>query len=144
MKKIMLVAALAALSACSEAETDTATEPATPATEEVAAAPAQNLAADGQPAPGTYRITTADGTVFTEEVNPDGTYVQKDAAGNVVETGRWEQKSPEQYCYVTDEQYRKEGDTGEQKCNTEGVGTDGRWTSTGPDGETATVERVTA
>lgn len=143
MKKLMLVAALAAVSACTD--TETATETDTAATEEVAATPeAANLAADGQPAPGTYRVTLADGTVFTEEVKPDGTYVQTDADGNVVETGRWEQKSPEQYCTIVDEQYRKESDTGEQKCNTEGIGADGVWTSTGSDGKTATVERVTA
>lgn len=140
MKKIVLVAALAALSACSEAETEA--EPA--ATEEVAAEPAAtNLAADGQPAPGMYRITLEDGTVFNEEVKEDGTYVQTDASGKVVETGRWEQKSPEQYCTIVDEQYRKEGDTGEQKCNTEGIGADGVWTSTNAEGDVAKVERVT-
>lgn len=144
MKKIMLVAALAAVAACSETATDTATEADAAATEEVAAAPAANLAADGQPAPGMYRITTAEGEVFNEEVKADGTYVQTDAEGKVVETGRWEQKSPEQYCYVVDEQYREEGDTGQQKCNTEGIGADGKWTSTNPEGKTATVERVAA
>lgn len=138
MKKIMLVAALATVTAC----TETAPEPE--ATEEVAVAPAENLAADGQPAPGMYRVTLEDGTVFNEEVKADGTYIQTDAEGKVVETGRWEQKSPEQYCTVVDEQYRKEGDTGEQKCNTEGIGADGVWTSTNSEGKTATVERVTA
>lgn len=140
----MLVAVLAAVTACSETPTETATETDTAATEEVAAAPAGNLAADGQPAPGMYRITLEDGTVFNEEVKADGTYVQTDSTGKVVETGRWEQKSPEQYCYIVDEQYREEGDTGEQKCNTEAMGADGKWTTTNSEGRTATVERVTA
>ena len=140
MKRIMLVAALAMVAACSRSE------PAPEATEEVAAAPeaAAPLAADGQPTPGMYRVTTAEGEVFMEEVKADGTYVQTDAEGKVVETGRWVQKSPEQYCTVVDEQYRKEGDTGEEKCNTEGIGEDGVWTSTNREGKTATVERVAA
>lgn len=140
MRRIALTAAVAALAACSQAET----APETEATEEAAAPATEGLAADGQPAPGNYRVTLEDGTVFTEEVNADGTYVQKNEAGEVVETGRWEQKTPEQYCSIVDEQYRKEGDTGEQKCNTEGIGADGVWTSTGPEGKTAKVERVPA
>ena len=82
------------------------------------------------------------GDVFTEELKPDGTYIQTDADGTVVETGRWVQKSPQDYCWTVDEQYREEGDTGAEKCNTEAVGADGVWTSTNADGETATVERM--
>ena len=137
MKRLILVAALATLAACSETETAEAPE----ATEEVAAAPAeaaQPLAADGQPAPGMYKVTLADGTVFMEEVKADGTYVQTDASGKVVETGRWNQKSPEQYCTTKDEEGAVE------KCNTEGIDASGMWTSTNADGEVAKVERVTA
>ena len=132
MKRIMLVAALATVAACSRSE------PAPEATEEAAAPATQPLAADGQPTPGTYRITTSDGTVFMEEVKADGTYVQTDADGTVVETGRWVQKSPEQYCYTKDEEGAVE------ECNTETVSEAGVWTSTNPEGEVATVERVTA
>ena len=88
------------------------------------------------------RVTTEGGDVFTEELKPDGTYIQTDADGTVVETGRWVQKSPQDYCWTVDEQYREEGDTGAEKCNTEAVGADGVWTSTNADGETATVERM--
>ena len=136
MKRIVLIAALAAVAACTETETAEAPE----ATEEVAAAPveaAQPLAADGQPAPGMYRITLADGTVFMEDVKADGTYVQTDAEGKVVETGRWNQKSPEQYCYTKDEEGAVE------ECNTEAVDASGAWTSTNAEGEVAKVERVT-
>ena len=49
---------------------------------------------------------------------------------------RWEQKSPEQFCFTKDE----EGAT--QKCNTEAVDANGVWTSTDPEGKVATVERV--
>ena len=140
MKRLILVSAFAVVAACSPANE---AEPVEEATEAAAVEPAAVMAADGQPAPGKYKVTTSEGEVFNEELSADGTYVQMDADGNVVETGKWEQKSPEQYCYTVDEQYRKEGDTGEQQCNTEGIGEDGKWFSTSPDGGTATVERVT-
>ena len=129
----MLVAALATVTACSEAE------PAPEATEAAAApAPAApSLAADGQPAADTYRVTTSDGKVILEDVRADGTYVDT-VDGKVVETGRWEQKSPEQYCYTKD----GEGET--QKCNTEAVDAKGVWTSRDAEGKVATVERVEA
>ncbi len=135
MKRIMLVAALASVAACNQSQPAPAPEAAddTAAVEPAAAV----MAADGQPAPGTYKITTADGEVIMEEVRPDGTY-SATVDGKVVETGRWVQKSPEQYCYTED----KEGAT--ETCNTETVDANGVWTSTGPDGKTATVERVTS
>lgn len=132
MKKIMLVAAIAMIAACSE--------PEAPA-EDAAAAdtttvePAEVMAADGQSPVGQYKVTTSDGMVYMEDLKADGTYTSTDADGNV-ETGTWEQKSPDVYCYT-------EGDA-EQVCNTETVGEDGVWTSTNPEGKTATVERVTA
>lgn len=133
MKRIMLVAALAAVTACSQSE------PAPEPTEEAAApapeAEAELLAADGQPATGTYKVTTADGEVVMEEVRADGTYVAT-IDGEVVETGSWVQKSPEQYCYTTDE----EGAT--EQCNAEAIDANGVWTSTDPEGNVATVERV--
>ncbi len=95
----------------------------------------QALAADGQPAIGNYKVTTSEGEVIMEEVRADGTYVGT-ANGEVVETGRWEQKSPEQYCYTNDE----EGAV--KQCNTEEVDENGVWTSRDPEGNVSTVERV--
>jgi hypothetical protein len=136
MRYLMLVASLAILAGCSQAEES---EPVTEAPDTALVEPAPALAADGQPTPGLYRITTAQGEVFTEDVRDDGTYVQTDADGTVVETGSWEQPSPDQYCYTVD------ADTsGERRCNTEALDTEGVWTSTNPDGETSTVERVEA
>lgn len=136
MKKIVLVAALATLAACQQEPA-----PAPEATTEAAATPdaaAGPLAADGKSSVGLYEVTTSEGVVFREDVKADGTYVQTDKDGKVVETGKWEQKSPTQYCTTKDE----EGAV--QKCNTEGIDAAGVWTSTNAEGETATVKRVEA
>lgn len=141
MKSLMLVTVVAMAAACSQADESA---PIAEPTETSALAPAPILAADGQPAPGKYKITTSDGQVFNEEVKSDGTYTQSDSSGAVIETGTWEQKSPSEYCYTVDQQYREEGDSGEQQCNTEGIDAAGVWTSTNPKGQSAKVERVTS
>ncbi len=135
MKKIVLVAALATLAACSKPDA----APAADATEQAAAivAPAAaTVAADGKPSTGTFKITTADGKVYTEEDKADGTYVET-MDGKVTETGKWVQKSPELFCTTKDEAGAKE------RCGTEKVDDKGVWTSVNPDGKTVTVERVT-
>lgn len=130
MKKIMLVAALVTVGACSKPEP--APEPA--ATEE--AAPA-TTAADGGPSYGTFQVTQADGTTFTSEVKPDGTYVETAADGTAMGTGKWEQKSPELWCATPDE----EGAV--QTCYEEKVDANGVYTSKDPNtGEVSTVVRV--
>lgn len=132
MKRIALVAALATLAACQQ-EAATAPEATTAAATPAAAV----LAADGKPSTGMFKITTADGEEYMEEVKADGTYVSKDKDGKVSETGKWVQKSPTLYCTTKDAEGAKE------VCNTEGVDTAGVWTSTNPDTKkTATVVRV--
>ena len=132
MKKFLVIAALAAVSACSdpapapEADASAAAEAAAPA--------AENDAADGKPSVGTYKITTAKGEVLIEEVKADGTYVGT-IDGKVVETGKWEQKSPTLYCTTEDKK------DAVQKCNEEKV-ENGVYTSKSADGEVSTVERV--
>ncbi|ANY20035.1 hypothetical protein A6F68_01520 [Tsuneonella dongtanensis] len=136
MKRLIMVAALATLAGCSQSET--APAPEAEATAEAPVAAAAPLAADGKATPGMYKITTSDGMTFMEEVKADGTYVQTDADGKVVETGKWVQKSPTEYCTT------KDGEGEVEKCNTEGIDADGKWFSTNSEGKTATVERVEA
>lgn len=132
MKKIVLVAAFAALAACSQPET--AEEAEAPA--EVAEAAPANIAADGLPSVGMYKVTAADGTSTMEDVRADGTYVSTSADGTT-STGKWEQKSPELYCATPDEEGAK------QTCYEEAVDANGVYTSKNPDtGEVSTVERV--
>lgn len=133
MKKFIAFAALAAISACSKPapapEADASTSAAT------SAPAAEVLAADGKSATGTYKVTLSDGQVIMDEVKPDGTYSITDADGKVLETGKWEQKSPSMYCYTKDEANAK------QACNEEKI-ENGVWTAKDPDGKIATVVRV--
>ncbi len=135
MNKIIMVAAMSALvAACGQpaAEVDEVDSSAAVEAEAV-----EVMAADGQPAPGTYRVTSSEGVVATEVLNADGTYTET-TDGEVTDTGRWNQKSPEEYCYTSD------AEGSEEICNSETVDENGVWTSTGSDGLTATVERVEA
>lgn len=135
MKKIVALAALAALAACSKpAETPAAESTATP---EATASEAGPVAADGKSSVGTFKITTSDGKVYTEVVKADGTYEGTGPDGKVSETGRWEQRTPNLYCVTKD----GDKDGGKERCNEEKV-ENGVWTTTDPDGKTATVERI--
>ena len=134
MKKIVLVAALAALAACSKPEaapTEAATETAavTPA-----ATTAETVAADGKPSVGKFKVTSHDGKVYMEEDKADGTYVGT-LDGKVVETGKWEQKDRGTFCFTKDTKDAK------QECNAEKV-EGGKWITTNAKGEVSTVERV--
>ena len=133
MKRIIVIAALAAVAACSQPAPEASAEKAA----EAPAAAAQTLAADGKPSHGKFTVTHKDGKVHTAEVKPDGTYSVTDADGKVMETGKWEQKSQEQYCETSD----KEG--AKQKCYEEKVDDKGVYTSKDPEtGDVSTVVRV--
>jgi len=131
MKKFAFIAVLGALAAC----TPEADAPAESAVEETAAAV---TAADGGPSHGVFKVTRADGTVFTDALSEDGTYLSTNADGTT-ETGRWEQKSPELFCATPDTEGAK------QKCYEEQVDDKGVYTSKDPEtGEVSVVERVEA
>ncbi|MBD2842481.1 hypothetical protein [Erythrobacter rubeus] len=135
MRNIALLAALAAVAACSPAETEE-TVAADAAAVDKTEAVAETTAADGGPSHGTFRITQADGDVIIEELAEDGTFTATDQDGEVT-TGTYEQRSPNEFC-------SKDDDEAEMKCYAEEVNAEGVWTSTDPDdGETSTVERVT-
>ena len=133
MKKIVLVAALATLAACSKPEA-APTEAATEAATAPAATTAENIAADGKPSVGKFKINSHDGKVYMEEDKADGTYVTT-SDGKVVDTGKWEQKDRNTFCFTKDAKDAK------QECNTEKV-EGGKWTTTNAKGEVSTVERV--
>lgn len=133
MRKLIALAGVAVLAACSQP--DTPAEPA--ATEEVA--DAGPVAADGQPTPGMYKVTNADGTVIMVDVREDGTYSTMDADGNVTDTGKWDQKSPELYCETSD------GEGEVERCYEEYLDENGVYMSKDPQtGAVSTVERVEA
>ena len=138
MKKMLALSALAALAACSQpapAPDASVTADASADATDVAAAPT-NIAADGKPTVGKYEVTRPNGKKYMTEAKADGTYAVT-AEGKVVETGKWEQKSPEQYCETADKPDAK------QKCYNEKVDAKGVYTSTDPDnGEVAVVVRV--
>jgi hypothetical protein len=132
MKKLILLATVAALAACSKP----APAPEAAASETAAAttAAAANVAADGKPSVGKFKITDHKGKVYMEEDKADGTYVATED-GKVVDTGRWRQPDPNTFCFTKDEKDAKE------QCNEEKV-VDGKWTTTNAKGEVSTVERV--
>lgn len=131
MKKFVLLAAVAALSACSKPA------PAPDASASDTAAPsvaAANVAADGKPSVGKFKITAHDGKIYMEEDKADGTYVATQD-GKVVETGTWVQKDPNTFCFT------KAAPDAKEECNAEKV-VDGKWTTTNAKGEVSTIERV--
>ena len=132
MKKILLLAAVAAVAACSKpAPAPEADASAVAAASAPAAAP---MAADGKPSVGNFKITSHDGKIYTEEDKADGTYSTM-LDGKVVETGKWAQPDPNTFCFTKDEKDAKE------QCNAEKV-VDGKWTTTNAKGEVSIVERV--
>ncbi len=136
MKKILAIAALAALSACSKPapapEADASASSDMAAASDAAAA--INIAADGKSSVGKFKITSHDGKVYMEEDKADGSYVST-LDGKVVETGKWEQKNPGTFCFTKDEKDAK------QVCNDEKV-ENGVWTTKNAKGEVSKVERV--
>ena len=86
MKKFVIIAGIALLAACGsnkDASADAA------ASDAAAASAAATPAAVHTPAPGSYDVTTPDGKVLTNTLMADGGYVRRDAAGKVLDKGKW-------------------------------------------------------
>lgn len=81
MKKLVLLAAFATLSACSQKAEEKKAEEKKEVAAEPAAEAAPAPAADSGTPPGTYDVKMADGTMATTTINADGTYVDTDAKG---------------------------------------------------------------
>lgn len=121
MKKLVLIAAVAALSACNEkaeeapVATDTTMAEATPM-------------AEAGVTPGTYDVKMADGTMGKTVINADGTYVDTDKDGK--ETKGTYVRRDGQDCFDP------EGDEAEMCWTVTPPGADGSFTSTSVDGKT--------
>jgi len=130
MRKLILLAPLALMAACSQSE------PAPEPTEEAPPAETAVLAIDGMPLTGTYEVTSADGaTVLRETVNADGTVVVVE--GDETTNGTWTSTGPDNYCITY------EGDA-EPTCYAETLSEDGVWSAVNvqdPE-EVWTVKRV--
>ena len=126
MKKIVLLAALSMLAACSQKTEEKKETPAEPVAE---ATPAP--AADSGTAPGTYDVKMADGTMGTTTINADGTYVDTDAKGKQVKG-----------LYATHDGkdcFDPEGDEMGMCWAVTKPGADGSFTATADDGTVVTV-----
>lgn len=130
MRKIALLAGIAALAACNQ-ETPVAPETAEPAAEAVA------TVANGSPV-GTFEATSADGTVGTTVINADGTYTDSDADGKVTVEGTWAVVDGKT-CFTPTTEGEK------PMCFTESApAADGSFTATPDEGEAVTVRPVAA
>lgn len=126
MKKLVLLAAIAALSACSQKAEES---------KETAPAPAEEMApaasADSGTAPGTYDVKMADGTMASTVINADGTYADSDAKGKIVK-GKFARKDGKD-CFDPD------GDAAEVCWTVSTPAPDGSFSATAPDGTAVTV-----
>ncbi|WP_447753524.1 hypothetical protein [Sphingopyxis fribergensis] len=127
MKKLVLLAALTALSACSQ-KAEESKDPAAAPAETAAPAPT----APAGTAPGNYDVKMADGTVASTVINVDGTYADADPTGKVVKKGKFAHKDGKD-CFDPD------GDEAEECWSLSPVAADGSFTATNPAGTKVTV-----
>jgi hypothetical protein len=126
MNKLVLLAPLALVAACSQSE---------PAPEATAGAQSAGLAVDGKPAVGTFEITASDGRRFTQVVASDGTYTS--TTGDTTIKGTWSAPGPGRFCET------EEG-AAEAVCYDEVITPEGAWTASNPADPSATytIKRV--
>lgn len=129
MKKMVMLAALTMLSACSQKAEESKDAAAAPAE---TAAPAPAPVANPGTAPGRYDVKMADGTVASTVINADGSYEDIDPKGKTVKKGRYAHKDGKD-CFDPD------GDETEACWALSPVAADGSFTATSPDGTAVTV-----
>ena len=123
MKILIPIAALAMLAACGQAAPDSGTAQA-------AAAPAGPHSNAG---PGTFIMTSADGSMTTAFLKSDGTYTNW-VAGEMKESGKWAIEN-DKTCFHPDK--------GEARCSSDGpIGPDGSYTATPDSGAPYTVRKT--
>lgn len=125
MKKLVIIAALASLAACSQ-QAEKAAET------EAAPAEATTTAATDSASPvGDYDVKMADGKMAKTTINADGTYVDTGPDGKEIK-GKFARKDGKD-CFDPD------GDEAEACWTSTTPAADGSFSSTGPDGVTVTV-----
>jgi len=129
MRKFMILAAPLALVACAEEAVEEV-----PVEDEVGETEAAAMTTANGTAPGTYTVTTADGTSGIAVLNDDGTSQDMDADGNVLNESTWAVVDG-QTCFTST------GEDGETvECWTESEpAEDGSFTATSDEGEVVTV-----
>lgn len=128
MNKLALIAGVALLASCNSKA---------PAPDAVATADAtMPMDAGMTPSaasavPGSYDVTSADGSKTVDTLKADGTFVSRDAKDKVVDKGTWKGE-PGKTCFTS------QGKA--EQCYTESAhAADGSFTATGADGKTAKV-----
>ena len=137
MKKLILLAGLAALAACGQKQETAATDDANATVAEADANAAVSNAAmttaNGS-APGTFEVTTKDGKKAQSILNADGTYIDKNSDGTESK-GTWNVAGGKT-CFDP------EGDEG-PTCYTEtSTAADGTFTATPDKGDPVTVKKI--
>lgn len=128
MRKLVLVAGVLALAACSGDAEVTEDEAVDEEVVEVASVV------------GSYNGTSDDGTEWTATINEDGTS-DIIVDGEVVDSATWRTNEEGLTCFMDVPEEGEEA--GEEECYTFGeVGEDGSVTVTGTDGESETVIKV--
>ncbi len=125
MKKLVMIAALSALAACSQQAEKTAEADTAPVE---AAAP---VATDSASLVGDFEVETADGKMAKTTINADGTYIDTGPDGKEIK-GKFAMKDGKE-CFDPD------GDEAEACWTSTKPGADGSFTSTSDKGETVTV-----
>lgn len=132
MRKLVLIAAVAALAACNQNKA----EPAPAASETAAATPAALTMADRA---GTYTYDDGKGQSGTSVMNTDGSYTDTSTDGKMVETGTWKIGDAGKICFDPKGDDPKEPN----RCYAMGEpGPDGMMDATGDDGGVVKVKKT--